>query len=245
MASSSRSDSFVEHFKLIEELYAKTALGEEQWYLIVLSVFTSLGKCDLVADLYTYLVALPQYSTPTERQDLMKRLREALVKITSVIGVARPLEAIININNVTAPEDRDYSFSREDWKSGAENVKRGEAWLRKLYSEHFDSTMTIFDAQKDFGWISSEITYGLYLSDHRILDGVETELCVLSGLFCQGLPRMVGWHLRACRRIGLSSEDCEIIQQCIEASVEFLGVEIKGMPRVKDIEHEVGAVTAE
>lgn len=238
------SQSIIEHFKGIESLYSTTTLGAEQWYLIVLSVFTSTGQCRLVPELYTYLISLPQYSTSTERKDLMKRLRETLVKLTSIIGVARPLEAIININSVTAPEDRDYSFSRQDWKNNEENHERGEAWLRRLYSEHFDSTMTIFDAQKDFGWISSEITYGLYLSDHRILNGVETELCVLSGLFCQGLPRMVGWHLRATRRIGVSSEDCEIIQQCIEACVEYAGVEIKDMPRVKDIEHEVGHVNA-
>lgn len=36
------------------------------------------------------------------------------------------------------------------------------------------------------GWLSIEITYGLYLSDHSILDAVDTELVVLSGESMQG-----------------------------------------------------------
>lgn len=239
MASGSTRNALVEFLKRIESHYPSSTLGAERWYLIALSVFTSTGNCNLVADLYIYLISLPQNSTPVARQDLTKRIREALMKLTAIIGVARPLEVIIHLNDVTAPEDRDYSFSRRGWRNNEENRTRGENWLRKLYSAQYNGTYEMFDSHKDFGWISSDITYGLYLSDHRILNGVETELCVLSGMFCLGLPRMMGWHLRAFRRIGVSSEDCEKVQQCIEMCAEHLGVQVENMPRVHDIEHEV------
>ena len=64
-------------------------------------------------------------------------------------------------------------------------------------------------------WLSIEITYGLYLSDHSILDGVDTELVVLGGIMMQNLPRETGWHLRGTRRIGVSFEDVETVQQCV------------------------------
>lgn len=67
----------------------------------------------------------------------------------------------------------------------------------------------------DPGWISVEITYGLYLSNHAILDGVDTELVVLSGIMIQNLGRETGWHLRGTRRIGVSHDDVELIQQCV------------------------------
>jgi hypothetical protein len=70
------------------------------------------------------------------------------------------------------------------------------------------------DAQ---GWTSKQITYGLYLSDHSILNDVETELTVLSGIMIQNLPRETAWHLRGTRRIGVGSEDVETIQQCVSA----------------------------
>lgn len=70
-------------------------------------------------------------------------------------------------------------------------------------------------AHKDFMWVSEEITYGLYLSDHSILGPVETELVVLSGIMMQNMPRETGWHLRGTRRIGVSIEDTEKVQQCV------------------------------
>ena len=42
----------------------------------------------------------------------MRRLREALVKLVSVIGVPKPLEAIFSIGDIERDEDKDYSFSR-------------------------------------------------------------------------------------------------------------------------------------
>ena len=67
-------------------------------------------------------------------------------------------------------------------------------------------------------WLSTEITYGLYLSDHSILDAVDTELVVLGGIMMQNLPRETGWHLRGTRRIGVSFEDVETVQQCVSLS---------------------------
>ena len=60
-----------------------------------------------------------------------------------------------------------------------------------------------------------EITYGLYLSDHSILDAIDTELVVLSGIMIQNLKRETGWHLRGTRRVGVSKEDVESVHQCV------------------------------
>jgi hypothetical protein len=34
----------------------------------------------------------------------------------------------------------------------------------------------------------------------------------------QNLPRETGWHLRGTRRIGVSFEDVEVVQQCVSLS---------------------------
>lgn len=60
-----------------------------------------------------------------------------------------------------------------------------------------------------------EITYGLYLSDHAILDAVDTELVVLAGIAMQNLKTETGWHLRGTRRIGVSLEDTERVLKCV------------------------------
>ena len=42
----------------------------------------------------------------------MRRIREALVKLVSVVGVPKPLEAVFCMGEVEREEDKDYSFSR-------------------------------------------------------------------------------------------------------------------------------------
>lgn len=83
-------------------------------------------------------------------------------------------------------------------------------------------------------------------------------MVVLSGIMIQNLKRETGWHLRGTRRVGVSLEDVEIVQQCvsicltvhekhpylqsvlqIEMVAAFAGVRLNKIPRVADIEHEV------
>lgn len=65
------------------------------------------------------------------------------------------------------------------------------------------------------GWATTNITYGLFLSDRQILDDIDTQLVVVSGMIVQNLRQETGWHLRGTRRVGVSYEDLELVQQCV------------------------------
>ncbi|EME44687.1 hypothetical protein DOTSEDRAFT_173003 [Dothistroma septosporum NZE10] len=226
-------------FQSMESSFPSKTLGDDKWYILALACITGGGHSEFAANLYQYLISKPEFSTPQQRQALMKRLREALMKLVSVVGVPKPLEAIFQIAGVEREEDRDYSFSRQNWQNGPENLKRGMDWLSQIYRQNHTATANTLACHKDFDWLSREITYGLYLSDHTILGPVETELVVLSGIMTQNLPRETGWHLRGTRRIGVSMEDVETIQQQIEKVAKFCGLTLNKVPRVNDIEHEV------
>jgi hypothetical protein len=62
--------------------------------------------------LYKELIKRPEYTSPEQRQGLMRRIRETLFKLIVIIGVCKPLEAIFDIDAITQPEDKDYTFSR-------------------------------------------------------------------------------------------------------------------------------------
>jgi hypothetical protein len=109
-------------------------------------------------------------------------------------------------------------FSREGWQTGPANRQRGEAWLNTIYKQNLSTATDNFKAHKDFDFISKEITYGFYLSDQRILGPIETELIVLAGIMIQNLPLETAWHLRGTRRVGVSMEDVELVQQCVSLS---------------------------
>ena len=55
----------------------------------------------------------------------------------------------------------------------------------------------------------------------------------------QNLTLVTTWHLRGVRRLGVSMEDVELVQQCIEMVAAFVGMRLDKVPRVKDVEHEV------
>lgn len=226
-------------FQSIEHAFTTTNLGDNRWYLLTLAALVG-GTEPLLADqLYLYIVSKPNCQQSDQRQRVVRTLREALVKLVSIIGVCKPLEAILAIAKVERPEDRDYSFSRESWTNNSENHERGMDWLRKIYTHNTDKTLSLFDAHQDFRWISTEITYGLYLSDRQAVDDIDTEVVVLVGIMIQNLPLETAWHIRGSRRIGISLEDVKTMMDCVRKVGEFMGTKLDRIPSADDIEKEV------
>jgi hypothetical protein len=87
--------------------------------------------------------------------------------------------------------------------------------LKTIYAGDLSTSTGPFQAHKDFDFISRQITYGFYLSDHSILGPLDTELVTLAGIMIQNLPLETAWHLRGTRRVGVSMDDVELVQQCV------------------------------
>jgi len=226
-------------FETIETEFKKTSLGADRWYLVAIATLVAGPDPELSSQLYLYLVNQPQYSSTSARHALIKRLREALVKCVSIVGVCKPIEAIVAISKVEAAEDKEYTCTRKNWQADQANHDRGIGWLQRVYTHDAESTLELFNAHKDFAWISSEITYGLYLSDRQILDDVETELVVLPGIMTQNLKVETLWHIRGTRRIGVAKEDVEIIYDCVQKLAKYLGVRLDRVPTVQEVEQQV------
>jgi hypothetical protein len=225
-------------FKSIESLFEKTKLGD-RWYLLTLAALVGGTEPELADQLYLYIIRKPEYATSSARQALVRRLREALVKLVSIIGVCKPLEAILAIRKVERPEDRDYSFSREKWQCDETNHEKGMEWMRKIYTHNVGPTLDLFDAHRDFRWISTEITYGLYLSDRQNMDDLDTELIVLVGIMIQNLRLETHWHIRGTRRIGVEKHDVEVIVDCVRKIADFMHVKLDKVPTVEEVEDDV------
>jgi hypothetical protein len=99
-------------FNSIEEHFPAKTLGNDKWYILTIAAIVGGGHTELAADLYLHLISRPEYATPDARKTLVKRLREALLKLVSVVGIPKPLDAVMCIAGVEREEDRDYSFSR-------------------------------------------------------------------------------------------------------------------------------------
>lgn len=226
-------------FQSIEESFSSTSLGPDKWYLLTLAALVG-GTEPLLADqLYLHIISKPNYRQPSERQVLVRRLREALVKLVSIVGVCKPIEGILAISKVEREEDRDYTFTRENWQCDSSNHERGMGWLQQIYTHNTDRTLALFDAHPDFRWISTEITYGLYLSDRQVLDDLDTEIVVLVGIMIQNLPLETWWHIRGTRRIGVSMPDVKTMIECVREIADFMGVKQDRIPSPEEVEKDV------
>ncbi|KAH7322548.1 hypothetical protein B0I35DRAFT_425964 [Stachybotrys elegans] len=225
-----------ELFAGIEQRLGTTNLGPDRWYILAISCLVAGPDPEAAAPLYQHLVNQPQYSTSESRKALVRRLREALVKAIAVVGVCKPIEAILAISRVEREEDRDYSTTREGWQCDEENHERAMAWWNKIYAHNAKDTMGLFDAHKDFAWLTVEITSGFFLSDRHVLDDIDTELVVLSAIMSQNLPNETHWHIRGTRRIGVSNKDAKVLWDCIQAVAKHSGVSLHKVPTVDEVE---------
>ncbi|KAM0421328.1 hypothetical protein ACHAPT_010858 [Fusarium lateritium] len=239
MAAYELTPELSELFHKIETNFKTTNLGEQRWYLLVIACLSASPDPEASAALYLYLTRQEAYQTSESRQALVRRLREALIKTICLVGVCKPIEAILAIAKVEKPEDRDFTSTRTDWQADAANHERGVNWFKQLYTRNAGDTLGLFDAHKDFSWVSTEITYGLYLSDRKVLDDTDTQLVVLPAIMSQNLRLETHWHIRGTRRIGVSKEDTQVIWDSVRAVSEFFGIELNKVPTVDEIEPDV------
>lgn len=226
-------------FTTLEQTLTPTNLGASRWYLIALAALVGGTEPEFADQLYLHLINQPGYESAEARQALVRRLREALVKLTSLVGVCKPLEAILSISRVEQPADRDYSSTRSGWTADAANHARGAAWLGKIYAGNTADTLALFEAHRDFRWISEEITYGLYLSDRAVLDDWDTEAVVLAGIMIQNLKLETRWHIRGALRVGMGKGDVKAVMEVVRKVAEFTDVKLNRVPSVEEVEHEV------
>jgi hypothetical protein len=227
-----------ELFQTIETTFGETKLGD-RWYLLTLAALVGGTEPELADQLYLYIINKPEHQDSSSRQALVRRLREALMKLTSIIGVCKPIEAILAISKVERPEDRDYSFSRQNWQCDKTNHEKGMEWMRKIYTHNVEPTLDLFNAHRDFRWLSTDITYGLYLSDRQNLDDWDTELLVLVGIMIQNLRLETHWHIRGTRRIGVEKKEVEVIVGCVRKLADFMGLKLDRVPTVEEVEDDV------
>ncbi|RSL89331.1 hypothetical protein CEP51_001291 [Fusarium floridanum] len=239
MATPELTPELSELFSKIETNFKTTNLGEHRWYILVIACLSASPDPEASAALYLYLTRQEAYQTSESRQALVRRLREALVKTICLVGVCKPIEAILAIANVEKPEDRDYSRTRQDWQADDANHERALNWFKQLYTRNATDTLGLFDAHKDFSWISTEITYGLYLSDRQVLDDTDTQMVVLPAIMSQNLRLETHWHIRGTRRIGVSKEDTQVICDSVRAVSEFFGIKLNRVPTVDEVEPDV------
>ncbi|KAF7529013.1 hypothetical protein PCG10_008774 [Penicillium crustosum] len=228
-----------ELFATIEAKFEASNIANEKWYLATLSAISTTPESHVGGQLYLYLISQQLYSTTSERWKLIRRMREALFKDIALLGLPKPTEALLSITKVMSEEDGECSFTREGWQCDDANHARGMDWLKSIYARNTSTLFGLFKKHPDFGFWLADITYGLLLSDRQVLDDVDTEMVVLPAVMGQDMPRMIYWHIRGTRRLGISKKDVQMVMECVRLVVEACGVTLKQVPSVDDVDEDL------
>ncbi|PLB44318.1 hypothetical protein P170DRAFT_440624 [Aspergillus steynii IBT 23096] len=232
---------FQQLFETLEARFRSTtpSLPADKWPILAISSIVAGPDPERCDQLYLYLINQEPYRTPEARQALIRRLREALFKSIIIVGVCKPIEAILAISKLERPEDKEYSFTRGEWQCDQANHDRGVGWLEKLYARNTSGTLDLFAAHRDFAWLSTEITYGLFLSDRQVLDDLDTQMVVLPAIMSQNLKVETHWHIRGTRRLGVPKEDVQVVWDAVRSVAEFFGSRLDKVPTVEQVEYDV------
>jgi hypothetical protein len=87
-------------------------------------------------------------------------------------------------------------------------------------------------------WVSIDISYGLFLADHQILNIAESELVILPAIMCQDIPGPTNWHFTGCLRVGFTREEVDAVQKIIEKIVTHGGGKLSRIGSVWDVQDE-------
>jgi hypothetical protein len=102
--------------------------------------------------------------------------------------------------------------------------EQGYSFMKTLYKHNLPTIMQTWgEHQVDFEWLEKRIIYGLFLSDHSILNEIETEVVTLSSIMAQGLRVPTLWHIRGLMRMGISMEDTERVCNVVKDVAKWAG----------------------
>lgn len=229
---------YADLFQTLESRFQDvTSIDASKWPILAMATLVAGPDPDHAHNLYLYLINKEESSDACKA--LVRRLREALLKAIPLVGVCKPIEAILAISNVERDEDKDYTFTRENWQCDTANHERAIGWFQKLYAGNSSGTLDLFRSHRDFAWLSTEITYGLFLSDRQVLDDVDTQLVVLPAIMSQNLKTETHWHIRGTRRLGVSKGDVQVIWDCVQLVAGFFQTKLNRVPTVDEVEPDV------
>jgi hypothetical protein len=117
----------------------------------------------------------------------------------------------------------------------------GFDFMLRLYRYNLPDIMGTWRRhQADFEWLQMRIIYGLFLSDRTFLTPVESEMVVLPGIMAQDVLAPTTWHVRGMLRLGVKTEDVEIVLETVKRCATWAGRELTetGKLTAKDVDVE-------
>ncbi|KAK8182433.1 hypothetical protein BC567DRAFT_219898 [Phyllosticta citribraziliensis] len=204
-------------------------------YLLPAAAITALGHPNLLGPLFTDVLAFSPSKEGSSKEPsstkISLQLRDVLLKQWTLIGIPLVVTAVSSLasaekaSGIEFPPGLSSKYAKTESLAPSEAVSaRGEKFMRKLYLENLEPIMSTWGSHEaDFTWLEKSVIYGLFLSDHEVLNEVETELVIMTSIMVQNLKAPTLWHVRGLRRLGISKKDVEEAVKIVIECARYLG----------------------
>ncbi|KAL3488329.1 hypothetical protein BJX62DRAFT_227384 [Aspergillus germanicus] len=202
-----------------------------RWYSCVIVSLSSLNYPDVIPQVYEYLnTHFLSKLSHDERFDAARRLREALIKSTGIVGAARTGNAIRILTGLI-PEDLRETESPRSQESDEVARARGKTFWTRVYERNkaFDPQATV-RASPDYAFVVREVLYGRIFSFNGVIDDLTTGYVIVSALYGMDCPNQLQHHMKGMLVNGASREDLIRLQELCLGLAKILGVTFRHGP---------------
>ncbi|CAO3566081.1 unnamed protein product [Mortierella alpina] len=164
-----------------------------------------------------------------EQVRFVRRLREGLLKASSLCGGPYGINALGAVNFALEPE-LSAAVNEHGPVRGSNNVlspeeyqQRGRELFQTIYQHHTDPILTkIGNSSQDLVLGILRDTYGKLLSDTTLISIPETELCLVATLVPLNVPPQLKSHVYGARNVGVPMEQVQQLVAVAESITRWV-----------------------
>ncbi|KAF9949070.1 hypothetical protein BGZ72_009076 [Mortierella alpina] len=164
-----------------------------------------------------------------EQVRFVRRLREGLLKASTLCGGPYGINALGAVNFALEPElsaaVNEYGPVRgsDNVSSPEEYQQRGRELFQTIYQHHTDPILTkIGSSSQDLVLGILRDTYGKVLSDTSLISIPETELCLVAALVPLKVPPQLKSHVYGARNVGVPMEQVQQLVAVAESITRWV-----------------------
>ncbi|KAI1607836.1 hypothetical protein EDD36DRAFT_500442 [Exophiala viscosa] len=209
------------------------------WYLVSAAALAGAGAGSETLPVYRAAIA----DLPSDAAKLVqRRLKEAILKSTTFVGVPRALGATRDFYASLKDEEiDDYGPRYETYNDPEEQQRRatrGKKFFDVLWTP--ESAEGIRVAMKkhhpDLYLLNQKLIYEFWAADDRILSNVETELLAIGALITMNCPDQLIWHMKGAIRHGANEQQARLAYELGMAVAKATDCKLSKMPTLDEID---------
>ncbi|CAM1510251.1 Fc.00g005860.m01.CDS01, partial [Cosmosporella sp. VM-42] len=224
---------------LLTAIRKQPNLPRNSWYFITATTLSALNRPDELPKVLRHAIedgleATETAAGPDEQLRVSRRIREALIKASSVGGMPKTINALLALKAVTPealldPPQGDISSERyRDIHDTPPSrvLQRGQTFFEKIYGKVSRRVMGQMDRSgaEDLG-LMARLMYGYVISNTSILSPAETSFVLIASLIPQDVNPQLKGHLRGALNGGATVEEVRAVRDVVIRICEASGME--------------------